>query len=404
MWKGWPKSSIEVIGFFERPNPLANDYYERLNEYPDKIRNISFCPVCLKITTRSMGCNYITHDCSKERGYYNKELYNKYKTSEGFISWCTICGRICKGHNHYRLGKADDKMPETILGGDPFEKDCRISSGGGGLLEKLARVTRLYEIALELEELKGKISENAAYESLIKGVWDAPFFAKEYRNKAMKNASSIRSYFYKWIPYKNKYTRFNEGAWKKALKKFSNIEMNISKIRIPPFNIEEDKPKIVHFENPEADAILGAESKDHIEFQHEGFDHKDSRITGESLINFIEGANSSRGLERFGYCYMQPLCKAHLYPEEIQAALEQLPEEGVIGKNRGLLEKYKKYFYEKFDITTRGGGFGEGPLTPLEMGVCVLPTRASKNSASRSKTRSKSKSSSKSRSTRKKSF
>lgn len=246
MWKGWPKSSIQMIGFFESPSPYANDYYEQLAEYPNKIRNTSFCPICLKITTRSIGCNYMTHNCSKERGYYNRELYEKYKTSDGFISWCTICGRICRGHNHYRLVKAEDEVPEVILGGDYFERDCRISSGGGGLPEKLARVTRLYEIALELEALNGKIPEKDAYETLIKGVWDAPFFAKEYRAKKMKNASSIRSYLYKWIPYKDKYTRFNESAWKKALKKFSNMELEISKIYIPSFNARGRSQRLKH--------------------------------------------------------------------------------------------------------------------------------------------------------------
>ena len=120
------------------------------------------------------------------------------------------------------------------------------------------------------------------------------------------------------------------------------------------------------------------------------------------MINFLEGANSTHGLGSFGYCYMQPSCKGILYPEEVEAALEQLPEEEIkaIGGYKEILEKYKKYFYEKFETATKGGGGEEsGPLTPLENGVCVLPPRRPKHSTSRSKTRkSKYKKSSNSRS------
>ena len=106
---------------------------------------------------------YMNHKCT-EMPYYHAELYNKYKNSEGKISWCTICGRICVGHYHYPIVSVDASKPQPLIFGqpNPFENDCRLTNGGGGLPEKIARIRQLRETARELQADIDKLDHEEA--------------------------------------------------------------------------------------------------------------------------------------------------------------------------------------------------------------------------------------------------
>jgi len=168
-WKGFTQSDISKFNtLFELDIP-AGQQFPPANDY-------STCPVCLKFVPRGPGCMYMTHNCSTMGGYYHKDLYNKYKNEHGSIEWCTICGRICNNsHYHYELGLAKDNVPKAIVQPrNPFSNDCHDGNGGGGLPEKFARIRRLREIALELQDEIGKILETDAFTALVEETWNAP--------------------------------------------------------------------------------------------------------------------------------------------------------------------------------------------------------------------------------------
>jgi len=155
-WKGFTRGDLEKLNTIFDPsgNPA----------------NVSMCPVCLKYVERSEACNYMTHDCSTE-GYYHRNLFDKYKNTHNHVSWCTLCGRICRGHNHYPLSSVDDPVPNVIIGTDPFAKDCRVD-GGGGLEEKIMRFRTMREYTKRLQLEIGKISHEAAMNELVEAMWN----------------------------------------------------------------------------------------------------------------------------------------------------------------------------------------------------------------------------------------
>jgi hypothetical protein len=105
-----------------------------------------------------------------------------YKNPEGLIYWCTICGRICLGHRHYKLGATKDKLelvPQRP-GADPFAKDC-VGEGGGGVHEKMMRFTAFRELAYEIQKEVGKIPRKQALEELVQEMWSAPISRLSFR-------------------------------------------------------------------------------------------------------------------------------------------------------------------------------------------------------------------------------
>jgi hypothetical protein len=93
--------------------------------------------------------------------------------------------------------------PNLLPGGDPYETDCRKTNGGGGLPEKTWRYRKLREFAYELNQLKGQLTKQQAYERLVEAMWDAPIQQKTLMNFAIQSGkSNIRSNFkpYEWSP------------------------------------------------------------------------------------------------------------------------------------------------------------------------------------------------------------
>jgi hypothetical protein len=347
IWKGWTRSDSEKLDTIFS-DEMADDY--------------ACCPFCLKFVERSEACNYMKHDCSKMKGHYHVGLYNKYN-NEGYVGWCTICGRPALGHTHCELNlpgdvKAGPVKDATgmVLMGRPFEKDCRVSSGGGGLPEKLARFRRMREFAKELEEEEDELSEQKVLEMMVEEAWKAPLVRKPSLNRIMKTKT--------WnIPH----TAFKENVAPAAAEE----ALVLRNIERPEANANNPDLQPIVYESG-TNTLIGDEDVKVVQFRHRQDNgsinkHENDRISLENLAQFLETKVKNFGEAGFGYCYMYPDCKAKLYPSEIKGLVT---EEGPITNE--MYEKYKEKFNAKFQQT--GGGMSEGFFVEAENAVCVLPT------------------------------
>ncbi len=318
-WKGFSKSDIDKFdGLFD------------LSGSPPPANNIAVCPVCLKYVERSEACMYMNHNCSTLGGYYHRELYAKYKNSDGLIGWCTICGRICIGHNHYELGLAKDPKPNVITAPhDPFAKDCRGSNGGGGLPEKFARFRRMREYALELQSYVGEINESDALKELIEETWNAPLIRSRKIPKIM-----------------------TERKW--------NISSNVfpsnatpAPLNVPDANTNDPtkfKTPVVY--NPgepgyEQNSISYNDTKPVIVFTHvskTGEFHTHSPVSKDSIIDYIHTSFS-----KVGHCFEdESECGGLLWPREVELALEDPKIASLVtDSDRNIAKGYRERFFEK---------------------------------------------------------
>jgi hypothetical protein len=298
------------------------------------VSNFSACPVCLKTVIRSEACMYMNHNCSKERGFYHKELYNKYKNQEGNIFWCTSCGRIALGHRHYKL-LPHDKTPSTNTlvvapGADVFERDCSVSNGGGGPLEKYARFRAIRNKAHELSGKNILIAD--AHKKLVEAAWDVPLTMDKAKLKANMNAKvwNIPHEDFKpnVLPPPEKAIVWNDpnilqpGSWTGLDPEIVDSGTNI---------MTYEDAEVIYFKHPQPDGSV--------------YDHKDNNtmISRESLIDFIESQIKNFGAEQFGYCYLYPTCKGIMYPSQIKEFVpDKLYEE--------YRKKFNKYVKDKLNI------------------------------------------------------
>jgi len=324
MWKGMTQSDIKKLDTI----------------FTDDAINYSTCPVCLGYVSREDGCMYMYHNCSQGT-YYHKKLYDKYKSDEGNIEWCTICGRITHEHRHYKLGAARGVKPEQE---DPvqnltifFKTDCK-SQGGGGPDEKLARFRRMREYALELEEKVDKMPNIYAMNRLVEEVWNAPL--RDERNLVSK----IR----------------HEKKWNIPLNTFRNNSARV------PNNANVNAPNIP-FEGElplQKRGFNNVSLEDDVElviFNHRQKDgsKKEHGISKVALEDFIKTINTQFGTLEFGYCFSNQ-CDARLHPAEIK---EHVPE--------AVYNEYRKKFNKKMATQAGGGGI----FRELTDAVCVLPKR-----------------------------
>ncbi len=184
---------------FESWSPVSRDAVFEFNEmlstqFEDTTpiaNNVSCCPVCLTIKRRSVGCMYMHHNCTTERPrpYVNQQLYDKFKTADGNIWWCTICGRICQGHRHFALSEYNSsQMPKLLPGVSPFDNDCSVIESGGGLVEKIARTRALREQLLYFTNRQGRrIHHNAVQDDLIEANWNAPLISMDKAHTVLTN-------------------------------------------------------------------------------------------------------------------------------------------------------------------------------------------------------------------------
>ena len=301
LWSGFSRSDIEKFDlFFEKPFDW------------------SCCPICLAYAERSDGCMYMSHDCSKTKNHYHKELYDNFVYNDGAenkIEWCTVCGRITNFHKHYKITSAQRPLREfasmnreiqdRIDRGDNaafFDNANCIGFGGGGIEEKAARFRRLREYALELQEDVNKKKYNAALDELIEEVWNAPLI----RNRKIKKILDDK----KW--------NINVKQFPENTRKNTNTHTNTNAANI---EFKGTLPTIV-----DDDCIIMAEDEDSntretnpkYKFNHKdvgGIDHDGIYICQKDLSKAIQIKCAEFGLEDFGKCWF-PNCKGTLHPEE----------------------------------------------------------------------------------------
>jgi ankyrin repeat protein len=342
-WKGWTQSDVSRL--------------DTIFGEPEVSNNFSCCPVCLKYVERSEACMYMKHDCRLE-GYYHKDLYNKYKNEEGKICWCTICGRISKGHRHYKLrrteaGKPNDRT-DLLPGGDPFEQDCSMTSNGGGLGEKYVRFRQMVDTAHDLMEVEG-LTKTAALNGLVEATWNsavaASEIAKAEARAAGKNAAevakavvpqSMRNNLVGKKPFRTNFPGNRvEAEAEVVVQEFARPEPNASNADLQPFVHESG---MNFFSQAEDESNV-------IQFRHRGVDgkvynHEESFISPESLEMVLENKIKNFGEKSSIYCWAYPTCGALLYPEEIKA----LVDKGLLEAD--LYERYKAMFNK--EMTKRG--------------------------------------------------
>jgi hypothetical protein len=318
----------------------------------------------LKYTERKDGCMYMSHDCATLGGFYHKRLYSKYtqgirheiqppvqalpplpplpplRGGATTITWCTICNRICKGHQHYELDLANSTtLPKLLKHGDPFETDCRKSNGGGGLPEKIARFRRLREYALEINQDAGKILKTQALEDLVEQMWNAP----SYKTRIIQEIEQTKT----WNISSNKFPANKANETKEA--NAPNIPRPATNVDLMPVLtvgediITLDEQQVVEFHHRKADGTVNL---------HEG-----NGISLESFKEFLVRMNKSFGTQEFGYCWNYgsgaEQCTALLHPDEVKKAFELFGE-----PNEDLVAEYRRQFNKKFQGRVGGSQTG----------------------------------------------
>ena len=345
-WKGMSKSTIDMYDW------LLDNTEPEGGGLP-AAENWSACPVCLKYVVRSEGCMYMNHNCSIELGdtVFHRELYDMYKSPEGRIFWCSLCSRICLGHRHYSL-TPHNVMAELVSLGEtnaPFfgrDSHCR-AAGGGGIAEKIARIRRLREYALKLEDDIGKKDTREAMKELVEATWDAPLtpykkLVEEILAKRKWNISS--NLFHRNVvpatllvkrPRQNAAAAAGAGSVGPA----RNIRVKRSRQNAaagagsagPAWNIaypNAGNPKllpIIH--SPGYDSTLMDDVAVAIQFRHklptgEVNNHVNEYIGINRL--FREVLNLRRTGEERGRCWNFPDCNARMFPAELQYILDHV--------------------------------------------------------------------------------
>ena len=335
-WKGFTKSDIEKFDII----------------FDEQALDYSVCPVCLRYISRAAGCLYMTHNCRSSGGHYHKKLYNKYKNDGGIICWCTCCSRICSGHRHYPLVTYREDKPKLLTGsGDPFEKDCRTTNGGGGLPEKLARFRRLREYALELQEDVDKKEKDKALDELIEEVWNAPLT----RTKKVGKIAETK----KWNISSDEFP-------KNVVTEANNTNApNLTFHGKLPTEVEKGRNNVMFTENVPI-----------LRFHHKQKDGSEEShgIEKETLEGFVADKIKNFGDESYGFCFMYPACDSRLHPKELEG---HVPKE--------LYENYRKKFNKKF--TGQQGGSEENVFHEATDAVCAIVKKHRGGSRKRRPTR-----------------
>jgi hypothetical protein len=325
-WQGWTRGDASML------DGVFGD--------EETTKNFALCPVCMKYVQRSEACMYMSHNCSTAKGYYHEELYKKYKNREGIINWCTICGRICKGHNHFNLAPAQGPVPAIIHGQDPFAKSCE-GEGGGGVTEKLLRFRRLREYARDLQKEVGKMEWWEAMDELCEEMWNAPMV----RSKALKTMLEAKKF---------------------------NIPNTNFPLTLPPTENAPNVPNtaeapVVHPSETEAFSnAMYIDDTNILQFRHKRSNGTWNRhegpgqqISREAFVEWLKSMLENPTAEEFGKCWQYKtrsqqaalnasqkalVCDAVLHPEEVKAALDLEDAE-----QAKLAEGYRKAFNAAMD-------------------------------------------------------
>ena len=328
-WKGFTRSDIKKFD----------------SVFEETTNNYSCCPVCLKYVSREGGCMYMNHNCKTEPGQntVHTNLYDMYKNPGGKIYWCTICGRICMGHRHYKLGPVETKadLAPEHPGANPFSADCKTTEEGGGVKEKAQRFHALRKCALRLQKEVGKLYHQDAINQLVEAMWTAPLIP-EIRRLTERNLEAKK--------YSIENTEF--PVTQQAV--IQNIARPAQNAALLPTIVESgynaismvDDEKVIQFHHRQKNGIVN---------NHAG---EGEQIGTDSFANYIQ-SNLSDG--QAGKCWLSS-CTAEIHPDETQ----ELVRLGLFPKD--LQERYK----DGYNRTHQVGGAKEDIFTEAKNAECVV--------------------------------
>ncbi len=408
-----------------------------------KGEKFAVCPICLKYVEYIEGCMYMHHSCPDLGGFYHKGLYKIFKHAEadgleGEVEWCLHCGRAAYNHAHIDM-KFPDGTPTTMEEilrrkeipplwkmGDPYARTCTQEGiHGGGFPEKIGRIRALREAALAAQEKVGVATELEVQNSLVSANWNAPLVSGEGRVKsdaALKGIVERRE--------KREAEAKAAGAAKTAeAKKAAEAvrDRNIWNIPATAFPVKlerrgEGNEAAADVKRPAADAQLNPTVEDGhslynlndpetdparpvIRFEHRIYtkgggnnENAGALVRGEihrhgndeliGIPSFVERLQTVLAGEfstpEFGYCWNYPHCKGVIWPEELAALRELVPEE----LPAKLVEDYSKKFNRKFQGKfTQGGGARGGGMSIFvdvtDQSSCSLPQKGVPGSGTR---------------------
>jgi ankyrin repeat protein len=339
-WKGRSREDMEMFDtFFE------------------DVLNWSFCPVCLGYVQRSEACRYMHHNCKEFRGGFpHKKLYNLYKTEDGNIYWCTICGRICKGHRHYPFtphqAEREPNLVPIVRGADFFGADEQcLKDGGGGTPEKVKRFERLVAWAAELQGQVDRIGNREAREQLVEETWNAPGIQMNTAAiLAARKFTTSRDVFP--AAPSPVVSAAPEGPLPDVKKPADEAALvpEVLETGFDAFEIEDVSPAI-RFIHKRPDGSV--------------YRHTDDQLVGkESLTRIIREMAPKFGTDEFGICF-EPDCGGKLWPEDIEPFIT----------DPAVFEQYKTNFNKKFAAPQGGGADIPRILLPITDVSCTLDTK-----------------------------
>ncbi len=323
MWAGYTQSDAQ--------------FFDSIVENEESLYRKTFCPFCLQHGEWDVNCKYLTHKCKP--ALRHERLYNLYKSSDGSIVWCAVCGRHGKGHGHYPTTDGTEVTPPEILpyqpGAHVYEpKSCPLE-GGGGPEEKIRRVDGLLKQVCEVQKDVGKRPNKEVRNELIEAAWKAA---------STENPALVEEI--------------------KAAKKFKNycdLPTSLASPAAAAPDIPNPNP-LPTAKGPGMSAISLDDCDQTYEFVHvqpDGSKFTHQLICKDDLRNMI---SSSGGTE--DKCPIEPECKGVLHPEEIK---------DIFADDVDFYTKYKDRFNDR---NKKGGARRGGSVTtPFDDVQCALPEK-----------------------------
>jgi ankyrin repeat protein len=360
-WKGFTKSDVSKLRVvFDTEVPQNGGIVPAIN--------YSMCPVCLAFIERKDACAIMSHECEKEVDrpdniVFSRALHDTYMDHKDRIFWCTICNRICEGHNHLQIGPVEGPVPEKAVvvsdSDDYFTDDCRTNIGGGGVPEKVMRFQGFLAEAAALQPLVGSISEVEAKKRLVKALWDAPLRAgaKNAANAMIgkKQFNSNNSAFAaNFVPASSSSSASSASS---ASSSSSTAENEV--VTIPNYNASlvpvvsdiDDEEDVVELHHRRMDGKVSDHTNDKYEV-----------MSIDDLMNLVDLMNKERGDKKvFAKCPFKP-CDAWIYPQEIESALGQAKHVADMAAYQAILETYKGHFNRRFGKEKAGQAGGRRTL------------------------------------------
>ncbi len=308
LWKGYTQDDAEffnrILADIDKPEPEQRS-----------IADISICPFCLQHADRTEACKYMTHKCPPQARH--PRLYDLYKNPEGFVYWCTVCGRHCFGHKHFALSDSRETTRSELLdaqeGAQVFVNSSCPLEGGGGPDEKIRRVDGLLRYVCEVQDDVDKRSAREVRTELIEEAWKAA------GTRAPKTVQQIRT-----------------------AKKF-NIPCGLPIVQVAPPAPPPSAPDVpnindmpVRHENEEC-AVEMEECDVVYEFIHtqpdgRKFNHNGKKLGKNAIRDMIKNSGGQEDV-----CPIGEGCRGKLHPAEIQEIFAEDPE---------FYENYKARFNE----------------------------------------------------------